>query len=62
MSALCCSQIDVPVEDADPPTTVKKLTPCSPGDSGAKEMTWNDIDSNELQEPPLYVALVLSSP
>jgi len=47
------AQIEVPVEDADPPRTVKKLTPCSPGDPGAKEMTWNDINSDELQEPPL---------
>ncbi|BGP22448.1 Proteasome activator BLM10 [Rhodotorula toruloides] len=33
--------------------TVRKLTPCSPGDKGAKEMTWNDVNSDELLEPPL---------
>lgn len=33
----------------------EKLTPCSPGDEGAKEMTWTDLDSDQLQEPPLQV-------
>lgn len=28
-----------------------KLTPCSPGDRGAKEMTWDDIDGESLLEP-----------
>jgi vacuolar protein-sorting-associated protein 4 len=27
------------------------LTPCSPGDPGAIEMTWVDIDSDKLLEP-----------
>ena len=27
------------------------LTPCSPGDSGAMEMTWMDIDGEKLLEP-----------
>ncbi|OTA53168.1 vacuolar protein sorting-associated protein VPS4 [Hypoxylon sp. EC38] len=27
------------------------LTPCSPGDPGAKEMTWDDVDSELLLEP-----------
>lgn len=29
------------------------LTPCSPGDSGAIEMTWADVESDQLYEPPL---------
>ncbi|KIV82483.1 hypothetical protein PV11_04592 [Exophiala sideris] len=33
----------------------EKLTPCSPGDEGAMEMTWVDIDSHQLLEPPLNV-------
>lgn len=33
----------------------EKLTPCSPGDSGAMEMTWVDVDSEKLLEPPLVV-------
>lgn len=49
------TQVEVPVEDSDPPRTVKKLTPCSPGDPAAKELTWNDVNSDELLEPPLYV-------
>lgn len=31
----------------------RKLTPCSPGDEGAIEMTWTDVESDELLEPPL---------
>lgn len=33
----------------------EKLTPCSPGDSGATEMTWVDVESEKLLEPPLTV-------
>ena len=33
----------------------EKLTPCSPGDAGATEMTWVDVDSEKLLEPPLVV-------
>lgn len=30
-----------------------KLTPCSPGDTGALEMTWMDVAPEVLLEPPL---------
>lgn len=30
-----------------------KWTPCSPGDADAEEITWSDIGSDELLEPPL---------
>ena len=33
----------------------EKLTPCSPGDGGAVEMTWTEIDSEKLLEPPLLL-------
>ncbi|KAI9822105.1 MAG: Vacuolar protein sorting-associated protein 4 [Thelocarpon impressellum] len=33
----------------------EKVTPCSPGDTGATEMTWTDIDSDKLLEPPLVL-------
>ena len=33
----------------------EKLTPCSPGDQGAMEMTWVDVDSEKLLEPPLQL-------
>jgi vacuolar protein-sorting-associated protein 4 len=33
----------------------EKLTPCSPGDSGATEMSWMDIESEKLLEPPLVL-------
>lgn len=33
----------------------RKLTPCSPGDHGAMEMTWTEVDSEELLEPPLTI-------
>ncbi|KAG9892624.1 suppressor protein of bem1/bed5 double mutants, partial [Aureobasidium melanogenum] len=33
----------------------EKLTPCSPGDQGAMEMTWMDVETDQLLEPPLMV-------
>jgi vacuolar protein-sorting-associated protein 4 len=33
----------------------EKLTPCSPGDKGAIEMTWIDVDADRLLEPPLML-------
>lgn len=33
----------------------EKLTPCSPGDSGAIEMTWTEVESDQLLEPPLLL-------
>ena len=35
--------------------TVEKLTPCSPGDKGAMEMSWMDVESENLLEPPLVL-------
>lgn len=29
------------------------LTPCSPGDDGAMEMTWVDVQGDKLFEPPV---------
>ena len=31
----------------------RKLTPCSPGDKGAMEMTWADVNGDELILPDL---------
>lgn len=31
----------------------EKLTPCSPGDAGAMEMNWTEVDADKLLEPPL---------
>lgn len=37
---------------ADPNTVVDDLlTPCSPGDPGAIEMTWVDVPGDKLLEP-----------
>ena len=33
----------------------EKLTPCSPGDFGATEMSWTNVESDELLEPPLVL-------
>lgn len=33
----------------------QKWTPCSPGDANAKEMSWSDLDGDQLVEPPLRV-------
>lgn len=32
-----------------------KLTPCSPGDEGAEELSWQNIETDELLEPPLTI-------
>jgi len=29
------------------------LTPCSPGERGAIEMTWMEVDGEKLYEPPV---------
>jgi vacuolar protein-sorting-associated protein 4 len=42
----------VAVDNPDDPTRVK-WTPCSSGRRGAVEKSWVDIESDELQEPPL---------
>jgi len=34
---------------------MEKLTPCSPGDTGAIEMSWVQVDTEQLLEPPLQV-------
>lgn len=31
----------------------EKFTPCSPGDPEAREMSWTDLDGDQLLEPPL---------
>ncbi|KAJ8088827.1 Vacuolar protein sorting-associated protein 4 [Marasmius tenuissimus] len=46
---------------ADDTGELVKWTPCSPGDPDAKEMTWSDIESDELLEPPLRIADFLKS-
>ena len=33
----------------------EKLTPCSPGDQGAMEMSWTEVESDQLLEPPLVL-------
>ncbi|OGE53421.1 hypothetical protein PENARI_c008G12503 [Penicillium arizonense] len=33
----------------------EKLTPCSPGDAGAVEMSWLNVDAEKLLEPPLVL-------
>lgn len=48
-------RVTVPAEGDEPEKEVEKLTPCSPGDAGALEMNWTDVDSEALQEPPLQV-------
>lgn len=33
----------------------EKLTPCSPGDEGARELSWIDVGTDELKEPDLTI-------
>ncbi len=37
------------------PDGAQKLTPCSPGDKGAVEMQWTEVESEALLEPPLLL-------
>jgi len=37
----------------DPDSAIIKWTPCSPGDQDAVEKSWTEVESDELQEPPL---------
>ena len=37
----------------DPDSAIIKWIPCSPGDQDAVEKNWNQVESEELQEPPL---------
>lgn len=34
------------------------LTPCSPGDDGAMEMTWVDVQGDKLFEPPVTMVII----
>ncbi|KAN0121419.1 P-loop containing nucleoside triphosphate hydrolase protein [Russula decolorans] len=38
----------------DPDSAIIKWTPCSPGDADAVEKSWTQVESDELQEPPLH--------
>ncbi|KAG8529103.1 Vacuolar protein sorting-associated protein 4 [Bacidia gigantensis] len=33
----------------------EKYTPCSPGDKGAMEMSWTEVESEQMLEPPLVL-------
>lgn len=48
---------DAAVDDIDQVTVdgVEKLTPCSPGDAGSIEMSWTEVESDKLLEPPLIL-------
>ncbi|CAI2737979.1 unnamed protein product [Dicrocoelium dendriticum] len=42
------------VSPLDPSQVVSDLlTPCSPGDPGAMEMSWSNVPSDKLKEPPV---------
>lgn len=44
----------------DPNTIVNDLlTPCSPGEPGAIEMTWMDVDGDKLFEPPVTMVNII---
>ncbi|CEP09712.1 hypothetical protein [Parasitella parasitica] len=46
--------VEVPSK-TDPNQTKRYLTPCSPGASDAQEMTWMDIEQDQLLEPELTI-------
>jgi len=45
----------------DPDVMREYVTPCSPGDPNAQEMTWMDIDPEKLKEPEITFADCLKS-
>ncbi|KAJ3118777.1 Vacuolar protein sorting-associated protein 4 [Phlyctochytrium bullatum] len=46
--------VDAPSRD-DPNVVKQHLTPCSPGAPGAMEMSWVDVEADQLLEPDLTV-------
>ncbi|KAG9288915.1 hypothetical protein G9A89_019537 [Geosiphon pyriformis] len=44
--------VDAPSRE-DPSVTKPHLTPCSPGDPDAKEMTWMEVEAENLLEPAI---------
>jgi vacuolar protein-sorting-associated protein 4 len=54
LNATHFKQVQTPDGFEDNGTTY--LTPCSPGDQGAVEMTWADVDSKQLVEPRLVMS------
>jgi hypothetical protein len=58
MSATHFKNVADPTSDSPELT---KWTPCSPGDPHAVEKTWQEVESNELLEPPLRLADFLLS-
>ncbi|EAL65222.1 hypothetical protein ACTFIW_001825 [Dictyostelium discoideum] len=53
-------QIRAPSRE-DPSVMTDYVTPCSPGDPLAQEMTWMDIDPTKLKEPEITIADCLKS-
>ncbi|CAH8604168.1 unnamed protein product [Dicrocoelium dendriticum] len=50
------------VSPLDPSQVVSDLlTPCSPGDPGAMEMSWSNVPSDKLKEPPVSMVGILFS-
>lgn len=39
--------------EPDPESAIVKWIPCSPGDASGVEKNWTQVESDELQEPPL---------
>lgn len=58
LSATHFKQIPCPTEDGG---EKMKWSPCSPGDPAAEEKAWTDLESDELQEPPLRLTDFLKS-
>lgn len=52
--------VDAPSR-ADPNMMTKHLTPCSPGDPTAIEMSWENVEGDQLLEPTLGMADFLKS-
>ncbi|KAF9527090.1 katanin p60 ATPase domain-containing protein [Crepidotus variabilis] len=58
MSATHFKRVPNPLKESD---GLKMWTPCSPGDPDAVEKSWQDVETDELLEPPLRVGDFLKS-
>lgn len=58
--ATCFKKVRVPSED-NPSKTVTMWECCSPGDKGAVEKTWNDLDPLEIKETDVTIDDIVSA-
>lgn len=58
--ATCFKRIRVPSKD-NPSILVDMWQPCSPGEKGAVEKTWNELDPKLIKEPDITISDLVSA-